>query len=1386
MKLLAAVISSALAAREPDAERRLEKITARASELNAFVQSYDISSDKQKSGVEKWVDRLLRDLNSIDTSKCPQPVEEDKFADEIDTIEDLCDGAGKVPSMMRSYARKFGCVEGFPKRKFLDRVIKRSHKLKKVANRAGKCNKEPKPTEPVVTDPPTTDPPATGLCEVGQYAECSDLTDAEIFFENEWTCRNCFRIRAYYGTGGGFSFNPNKEFVKIDFTENVYFTGVWSHPLKSAGRIGDSNTWKLGFKPEGNFVSGMMFDAELITADDALMVDGQWIIDGAQSCKCKEGTPEPPVEHCDDPCNGRENCETFIDSCAVVPERDNTIAQTTASAGYRVSADVKCGAVPDNWAAIAHINTGSRWDVLGDRYFALFASPEGQGEGSLKFNGPLKGGDKDMITAWPNCVEGEWNTFTVEQTYVDEHELDLTLSVDGEVIATEKVSVEDAYTGALNVDVAGDWHDAAVGFKIKNFFHMTYDAPVCEPVDPCADRDNCDTLVDSCSIVPSFNTQIGTVDGDAIYSASVDVLCRRSEDHGWQSVVHMTQGGYREDFGDRYFTIWQRDDGMLKVNAPLKGNTQFDEVEYIVSCEDNSWTNIAVKQVALEGGLLELSVFQDGNKLGSNQLHHSNAFTGPIDVYAGNAWFEPASFFRIKNFIHSSQAYEAPACDATDPCAELENCETYVDSCAIGPYRGNRLAESTGTLGFRISAEVRCTDRVAPSWENVLHVHTGTNREHFGDRYFTIWKEANKSDGIRIVAPIFGNPHHELNAYVSCSPGWHTFTVQQTESGRANMLVEILFDGDVIESQEVRKDQTYQGQLFVETSNAFAWPAAYDHLVRNFYHQDITCMDPCVDEENCQTFIDSCAATPVRRNKIGSINATVNYETSIDILCTDEMPIGNYLNIIHMTTGEPATLGDRFFMITRKNDDDTLLINIADSNKDNGRTGKFVECTPGEWNTYKVTSRQNPDWPSHTYSTVTVDDVEVHQIRQDTHTVLATGTNVDVYFSEKYSQAADAFQVKNFFHKTFDELDYEIIPVMDCREEAVCNILGEDDSRVAYKDHHVATVTAAVNYRISLDILCDAMPVGEWYNMIHMTTGEGRFFYVSQRNINTQLLVEASDPTRDSGFAGRWADCPAGEWTTITVENAQDSSDPAVTTLKFFNGDTLLHEQSAPTEDFMSGDELMVYISSPYSKNSETHQLKNFVYERFEDFPVGPLNCEEDDFCTIVGADPVSPETGNLAATVTAAKNFKFSIDIKCSHAMDFGEFKNIFHVTNGPGDGVFGSRHFAIWRERNRNKMHMAWANPKTPSGHSRNYFECNDGEWNTYTMTKRQQASNLAWTWYTLAIDGVTQSAKRFHEPTYGPFFDGEVFQVWLSRSEAGTAFEVRNFTYEKFADL
>ncbi|CAG5104849.1 Oidioi.mRNA.OKI2018_I69.chr1.g1601.t1.cds [Oikopleura dioica] len=1767
MKLLSAVISSALAAREPDAERRLEKITARATELNAFVQSYDKSSQKQKDSVDKWVTRLLADLNNIDTSKCPLPAEEDRYNDEIDTIEDLCSGAERVPSMIRSYARRFGCVEGFPKRKFLEKVIKRSHKLKKVALRAGRCNKPAPTTEPTPTEEPSTLAPVTGVCDADQHAVCSSLGNSEIFFENEWTCRNCFRIRAYYGTGGGFTFNPRKDFVSIKFTEPVYFQ-KWNHPIHPDGPVevagSNKHHWKMNFKEDGNFLSGMMFDAELITSDLDLWVDGQWIIDSAQSCRCKDGPPPPPECVPADPCSGRENCEAFVDSCGITPSRNNNIATTTGSPAFKVSAEVKCGEIPDDWQNIIHINAGSRWDVLGDRYFALFAGPE-----TMKFSAPLKnsgnvpGGGNFMVNHYPSCTPGEWNKYQVEQRYTDaEDTLELTMSIDDEVFVTRIVDVADAYSGDLFVDVSNDYHDSATGFEVRNFYHQTFpEAEPCDPVDPCEGRDNCDTLVDSCSIRPQHSTQIGSVEGNAVYSASVDVFCRRTEGHSWQSVVHMTQGGYRENFGDRYFTIWQRDDGKLKINAPLKGNTQFDEVEYFVDCEDNSWTNIAVKQTQIDFGRLELTVFQDENALGSNIIHHTDAFVGPVEVWSGNSWFEPASFFKIKNFVHSSRPYEPEPCDATDPCEGLESCETFQDSCGVAPFRGNRLAESNGHLGFKISAEVQCTDRVAPSWENVLHVHTGTNRENFGDRYFTIWKEANKPDGIRIVAPAFENPLYELNAYVSCSPGWHTFTVQQSESSKNYMLLEILMDGVVVESQEVRKTDTYQGPLFVEASNEFAWPAAYDHVVRNFYHQDITCYDPCEGKDNCETFIDSCAINPVRNNRltnivasvnhvtsvdvlctyvesssymnfvqitnesmdgnpgnrffvvnrrpdsqgitvtfnnpdasrymsgttpfecvpgewytfqleqrqdeanpavtnmvvtingdvvkevstatsgvinggefkvmasnkwnsaaedysirnfyyqtfeevpycfdpcdgedgncqtlvdsceinpsqnnqldsitasvnfdlsfdllcsnnmahgewtnilwivrardnqrmmglfknsddhrlrlntanpevtgtanpflskgwsectdgewstiryhqqqnaanpavtdvtvtnndevvisasfatglvtkdeelevfvsnhfnpsgsdyairnfvyktseenlgsdpcdgkancvtlinsyaqtpaknnqIGSITAAINFEVAANVLCTDEMDVDEWYNLIHMTIGgNNGELGDRFFKISQKRGSHELMINMASPEEDNGTRGTFHICTPGEWNEYKLVQAQNPDWPSHTYSTVYVDGVEIFQIRSDTHEVL-NGDNIDVFFSDNWHQSADAYHVQNFYYQTFADIDYGIIPLKDCREETLCEIVG-DDSQAAIKDYHVATVTAAVNFGISVDVLCEAMPVGNWYNLIHMTMDGNnavlgdRFFLVSQHTSTEELLIDVADPNQPNGSSGRRAACPAGEWITIEVDQSQDASDPSVTTFTVNVDGVEIYSRSAATEAVLASGEVQVYVSDPWHRAASSYQIKRFVYERFADVPLGPQNCNDVDNCVIVGADSVSPVQGNLAATITAVKNYKFSIDIKCDHSLPFDGFKNIFHVTTGPNDGVYGSRQFAIWRSSNENKMHITTANPKAAGGHSRNYFNCIDGEWNTYTFEQHQQAPNRRqWIWFKLSIDGVRQYSKRFNDDDY-PVLDGEQMNVWISNeaADAASTFEIRNFSYEKYPDL
>ncbi|CAG5104846.1 Oidioi.mRNA.OKI2018_I69.chr1.g1598.t1.cds [Oikopleura dioica] len=1405
MKLLAAVISSALAAREPDAERRLEKITARATELNAFVQSYDKSSQKQKDNVDRWVNRLLQDLNNIDTSKCPLPAEEDKFADEIDTIEDLCSGAERVPSMIRSYARKFGCVEGFPKRKFLEKVIKRSHKLKKVARRAGRCDKPEVTTEPAPTEAPTTMAPVTGVCDADQHAVCSSLGNSEIFFENEWTCRNCFRIRAFYGTGGGFTFNPKKDFVSIKFTEPVYFQ-KWNHPIHPDGPVevagSNKHHWKMNFKEDGNFLSGMMFDAELITSDLDLWVDGQWIIDSAQSCRCKPGPPPPPECEPADPCSGRENCEAFVDSCGITPSRNNNIATTTGSPAFKVSAEVKCGEIPDDWQNIIHINAGSRWDVLGDRYFALFAGPE-----TMKFSAPLKnsgnvaGGGNFMVNHYPSCTPGEWNKYQVEQRYTDaEDTLELTMSIDDEVFVTRIVDVADAFSGDLFVDVSNDYHDSATGFEVRNFYHQTFpEAEPCDPVDPCEGRDNCDTLVDSCSIRPQHSTQIGSVDGNAVYSASVDVFCRRTEGHSWQSVVHMTQGGYRENFGDRYFTIWQRDDGKLKINAPLKGNTQFDEVEYFVDCEDNSWTNIAVKQTQIDFGRLELTVFQDGNALGSNIIHHTDAFVGPVEVWSGNSWFEPASFFKIKNFIHSSQPYEPEPCDAIDPCEGLENCETFQDSCGVAPFRGNRLGESNGHLGFKISAEVQCTDRVAPSWENVLHVHTGTNRENFGDRYFTIWKEANKPDGIRIVAPAFENPLYELNAYVSCAPGWHTFTVQQSESSKNYMLLEILMDGVVVESQEVRKTDTYQGPLFVEASNEFAWPAAYDHVVRNFYHQDITCVDPCHGEDNCETFIDSCAINPVKNNRITNVVASVNHVTSVDVLCT-HVEFSSYMNFVQLTSmaldGNP---GQRFFMLNRRPDSQAITLGFANPEtfKYFSNAGDF-DCVPGEWNTYKLEQRQDESNPALTNIVVSVNDDIVAERVVATHRVLK-GDELRVYASNKWNDAAADYEVRNFFYKTFDEVDYEPCVAVDpCEGQADCTTFVDSCDIRPENKNKVATVRAEFNSVVSAEVQCSHdMELGDWTNILQMTSMQldgnpgQRFFMLNRHKDNQKLQLAVADPSTDGFWAqSGWFDCVPGEWQTWRFERQQNSDNPTIVDLSVSLDDVVVYSNSVATHEVYAEADLDVYLSNRWNDAGSAYAIRNFFYQTYPKMQTDPCaadgyvrsrpNCE-----TFINAAPMSPSENNQIATVTASVNHITSVDILCTHDMPIaGVHYQILHMTKDDGTRSLGDRFFSFWRRHTSQEILINYASPMGNQwGETGRFWDCTPGEWNTYTLEQFQDSEAPHMTTSTVKIDGVNVHSVRAET---SEILKDVPIKVFASKGLPANAFQIRNFFYQTFPEL
>lgn len=80
---------------------------------------------------------------------------------------------------------------------------------------------------------------------------------------NSWTCRNCFRIRAYYKFRE-FSITDfdNQDYMDITFDEQVFWI-KHSHPVIGAEDIGN-NTWRVRFSDKATFSNKEMdFSAEL-------------------------------------------------------------------------------------------------------------------------------------------------------------------------------------------------------------------------------------------------------------------------------------------------------------------------------------------------------------------------------------------------------------------------------------------------------------------------------------------------------------------------------------------------------------------------------------------------------------------------------------------------------------------------------------------------------------------------------------------------------------------------------------------------------------------------------------------------------------------------------------------------------------------------------------------------------------------------------------------------------------------------------------------------------------------------------------------------------------------------------------------------------------------
>jgi len=157
-----------------------------------------------------------------------------------------------------------------------------------------RINGSPTVTDPsavtcVGGQPPNTGPaPTSGTCP-SKDPTCTSLPKNAITYSNSWTCRNCFRIRANYKFKSvGVTNWEDKDFIDIDFKYKVLWLS-YGHPIErveqQTGTGMPKNRWRLYFKSGANFVSGMMWDANLQTVNREWINSGN-IIMRTFSCPC--------------------------------------------------------------------------------------------------------------------------------------------------------------------------------------------------------------------------------------------------------------------------------------------------------------------------------------------------------------------------------------------------------------------------------------------------------------------------------------------------------------------------------------------------------------------------------------------------------------------------------------------------------------------------------------------------------------------------------------------------------------------------------------------------------------------------------------------------------------------------------------------------------------------------------------------------------------------------------------------------------------------------------------------------------------------------------------------------------------------------------------------
>ncbi|XP_065672703.1 uncharacterized protein LOC105845300 isoform X5 [Hydra vulgaris] len=921
------------------------------------------------------------------------------------------------------------------------------------------------------------------------------------------------------------------------------------------------------------------------------------------------------------------NAEQMIEDIEMGLVQKNLVAFIPKlDSSYRIYFDVKPTSISSGFHNVIHFTIDSDNSKYGDRIPGVwFHSSD---DSSLFISSALNG-NLDRVFITKPVILKEWSHVEISQQLVNNAYI-YTIKLNGEKVFSEENKQAKSFDNVI-VYASDPWYPAQDG-SIKDLTIINGKSDS-KPL-PNVVLATKDYVEKAHEMIFNKNNLIAILKSlEKVYSVSF-MLKPNLYSQGLKSVIHLTIGQDKDQYGDRIPAVFFHEDGSGKMIIASAISDKVDSFFTSDPLPPNKWSSIRISQIRLNG-IYTFTVHINGYIVHSIENTKPQSFHN-VKVYASDPWYDSQGG-SIKDLLIVNGNVEQL----------IGNKETVLvkqNLVAVIPRLDSIYKIYFDVKPFSFSAGLH----------SVIHFTVGFDNSKYGDRVPGVWFYGSGDGSLYISSALNGNLDRVFITKPVTLKEWSHVEISQQLINNVYMYT-IKLNGENVFSEE-NKQAKFFNNVMVYVSDP--WYPAQDGLIKEFYMIN----GKPDDESVANAIFVTKDVVEFSSEEILKKNNLIAMLTSLDIAYTITFKLkpssysSGWKSVIHLTIkGNNGQYGDRNPGVW------------------------FLEDGSGRLNIYSAVNG-NPNY-NITTEPLALNEWSSIKISQ---TVL-NGT----YTFQVFINGKTIHSVKNFKPQSFKNVKvYTSDPWYDAQNGSIKDLrilngnveqLVEDTETTLVQNTMVAVIPKLDNvYKIYFDVKPYSFTAG-FHNVIHFTTGSdmekygdrvpGVWFHESG---DGSLHISAPiSGNLDRVF--RTKPVTLNEWSHIEISQLLENN-----IYKYsikLNGEEVFAEENKEPKSFNN---VMVYTSDPWypAQNGSIKDL-TIVNGKSDNQSMPNVLFLTKEFVEL--SSKVILKKDNLIAVLSSLEK-AYSISFKLKPSLYSQGLKNVIHLTIGQNLGLYGERTPAVF----------------------------------------------------------------------------------------------------------